>query len=250
MKESTIRIPTLLGGAPALVIRRGGGQQRFKGCVLVYHGLGANKEVQRPELTSLAAAGFVAVGVDAPHHGERQDGRLDRLASAAADPHYEVMRIVDRAASEIPAIVSFCLRSYPGCNVGVSGISLGGFIAYGAVVADSRIKACVPIIGSPDWSSTEGPNSREMQKLLPRSPVNFPDRFAPCALLAANAGKDTSVPPQAARKFCKTLKSYYNNGSADRLQYIEYPESEHLMRESDWKDLWRQTLAWFEQYLR
>ncbi|HSP05560.1 MAG TPA: hypothetical protein VLR94_00195, partial [Acidobacteriota bacterium] len=86
MNIRTFSISTGNGPAPVLMYEpeRGAGT----GTVLLYHGLGAAKDVQRTELEWLCAAGLRGVCVDAPHHGERSDGLLDRLASAE-NPHPE-----------------------------------------------------------------------------------------------------------------------------------------------------------------
>lgn len=65
--------------------------------------------------------------------------------------------------------------------------------------------------------------------------MHTPDELTRAPLLLLNAGKDTSVPPEAARRFASS--------HADRgVEYVEYPNSEHLMRPDDWDDLWRRAL--------
>jgi len=244
MRENKIRIETSSGNAPALVFE----PDQSRGTVLVYHGLGAAKEVQRKEMGWLADAGFAAICVDAPHHGERADGYLETLSSVETTAqHFLVMKLVSEAMKEIPAIVEYCIQHLSG-NVGIVGISLGGFITYGAAVVEPRIKAAVPILGSPDWSPKHGPASPEMQTLMEHAAVRFPERFPPCAVFAANAGKDIFVPPQASREFVSVLKNHYS-AYPERLNYIEYSHSEHRMREEDWNDLWQRIVAWFHRFL-
>ncbi len=244
IQETTIRIETPLGYAPVLILR----PPEHRGTALVYHGLGAGKEVQRKEMAWLAEAGFTAVCVDAPHHGERADGYLDVLTSAeTANQHFLVMKLVSEAISEIPAIVEYCLRYFSG-DVGITGISLGGFIAYGAAIVEPRIKASVPILGSPDWNPKEGHATVELLALMERAPARFPEKFSPCAVFAVNAGKDIYVPPRASREFIQTLQNEYQ-ACPERLQYLEYPDSEHMMRDEDWNDLWQRVLSWFHRFL-
>jgi hypothetical protein len=219
-----------------------------RGTVLLYHGLGAAKEVQRKEMVWLAEAGFTAVCVDAPHHGERDDGLLEAIGQMSdAEAHPRVMNIVREAIAEIPVLVDHCMSEYSD-NVAIAGISLGGFVAYGAVPVEPRLKAAVPILGSPDWAPKNGEPSSEMRQLLEQAPVHFPDRFPPCAVFGANAGKDIFVPPAASRAFFQTLDKMYQD-FPDRLKYVEYPESEHFMREQDWNDLWRDVIDWFGRFL-
>lgn len=244
MREIKIRIETPLGHAPVLVLE----PEQSGGTVLVYHGLGASKEVQRKEMQWLVNAGFTAVCVDAPHHGERADGYLEALSSAeTTDQHFLVMKLVFEAMQEIPAIVEYCIQNFPG-NTGITGISLGGFVAYGAPVVEPRLKVAVPILGSPDWSPKDGSLSPEIRSLTEQAPARFPERFPPCAVLAANAGKDIFVPPQASREFFPVLQNHYH-AYPERLNYLEYPDSEHSMREEDWNDLWRKIVTWFHRFL-
>lgn len=246
LREFKIRIPTPTGTAPSLVIEPECAQR--KGAILVAHGLGAEKEVQRKEMIWLAEAGFSVVALDAPHHGERKDGYLETLSRQVdSEAHTLAMKIVQEAVTEIPAIVEYCLQRFTR-DVGITGISLGGFIAYAAVVAEPRLKASVPILGSPDWSPKAGSPPSATLEFLERAPVRFPHKFAPCALFAANAGKDIFVPPAASREFVLSLQPTYQK-FPERLKYIEYPESEHFMREQDWNDLWRQIIEWFDLFL-
>lgn len=245
MNIRTFSIPT--GNGPAPVLMYEPERSVCAGTVLLYHGLGAAKEVQRKELEWLCSANLRGVCVDAPHHGERSDGLLNLLASAE-NPHPEFIRIVREAAFEIPTIVDYCIDRFGG-KVAVCGISLGGFIAFAAVPIDKRLAASVPILGSPDWNQRDGrAPSKLLLELMEHSPVKHPASFPPCALLVANAGKDAQVPPQAARDFVKSLRPHYRD-CADRLQYLEYPESEHMMREQDWISLWQKTTAWLLRFL-
>lgn len=246
LREFKRKIPTPLGSAPVLILEPV--NQHRKGTVLVYPGLSAAKEVQRKEMIWLAEAGFTAVCIDSPHHGERADGYLEILAPLRdAEAHPKFIRIVQEAIQEIPAIVDY-FHERNAQEIGITGISLGGFITYGAVVAEPRLKTAVPILGSPDWSPKKASHDSEMLGIIELAPVQFPEKFPPCALFAANAGKDASVPPAASRDFVSHLRSFYHD-FPERLKYQEYPESEHRMREEDWNDLWRQVLDWFDRWL-
>lgn len=246
LQESKIKIPTPLDEAPALVLEPE--FQQGKAVILVYPGLGAAKEVQRKEMTWLAEHGFIAVCIDPPHHGERDDGHLQALARHTdAEAHPQFIRIVQEAIQEIPAIVEYCMQQYVP-KIGITGISLGGFITYGAVVEEPRLRAAVPILGSPDWSPKKASSDSAMLKMMKLAPVHFPNKFPPCALFAANAGKDVSVRPAASRQFVAALQVFYDD-YPERLQYKEYAESQHMMRENDWNDLWHHVINWFNRFL-
>ena len=239
-----IQIPTPEGLAPAqLHFKRAGA--RFRGTVLVYHGLAASKEVQRKECEALAEAGLLAVAVDAVGHGERRYPNFESQISSSQAFHH-MLDMIHRSANEIPAIVN-ALEALLGTRAGrfgITGISMGGYIAYAAPAREPRLAAIAPVLGSPDWRIGAWPDD----PLLNRSPNLAPHLFAPRALLVLNAGRDRSVPPTASRKFIDELRPLYRD-TPDRLDYREYPDSEHLMREQDWNDLWPRVVRWMERFL-
>ena len=213
--------------------------------MLVYHGLGATKEVQRKECRSLAEAGLLAVAVDAWGHGERLlPDFAERMGSA--NKHEEFLDIVHRSTLEIPGIIDalVALLGDRAGRFGVVGISMGGYIAFAAAAHEPRLQAFVPILGSPDWTV----GARGDERLLPKSPHRGPRAFAPRALFAANAGQDRNVPAEAARSFVDSLRRAYVD-SPGRLDYREYPLSEHFMRPEDWDDLWGKAVRWMERFL-
>ena len=242
--ELKIQIPTPQGLAPALLhFQRLGA--RFRGTVLVYHGLAANKEVQRKECQALCEAGLLAVAVDAVGHGERRYPNFEAQVSSHQFFHH-MLDMVDRSASELPAIID-ALEALLGTRAGrfgIAGISMGGYIAYAAASREPRLQALVPVLGSPDWRLGAWADD----PLLPKSPHLAPQHFAPRALLALNAGRDRNVPPTASRRFVEELRPLYLE-TPDRLDYREYPESEHMMREGDWNDLWARVVKWMVRFL-
>lgn len=234
--EERIRI----GSAPALLVYRGDPRAAAgSGTILFYHGLGGSKEANRKELQSLAEQGFLAVGIDNVGHGERRYADFDDRF-AVRDTWQELMRAVEGTAREVPAVVDMLVaRGYAAADrVGIAGISMGGFITYGALLVEPRIRVATPILGSPKWweHSLESPH-RQLHRFFPR------------AILSQNAGRDQSVPPDDARRFHEALAEHYAD-APHRHRYIEFENAEHFMPEHDWHILWGNTLDWFDQYLR
>jgi alpha-beta hydrolase superfamily lysophospholipase len=211
-----------------------------QGAILFYHGFTASKEVQGKELSSLAEHGFLAVGLDNVGHGERRYPNFEKRFSFVT-PHAmkNFIAAVRETALEIPQVIDDLLRNglaWPE-KIGVSGISMGGYIAYASVLADRRIRAVAPILGSPKWGS-----------LYYDSPHFYPHNFYPVALLSQNAGEDQSVSPRFACDFHKVLKPYYAE-APERLVYVEYPGVGHFMPEQDWSVLWKNVVEWFVCFL-
>lgn len=225
-----------LGPAPALIARSTEGPLP---AVLWYHGLSVDKDIHRPELERIARAGFLAVGIDAAGHGER---RLPDLEERFAGPRQEIepllFELIGQTVKEVPEIVDALIESglaVPG-KIGIAGISMGGYIVYGSVVAEPRLHLAVAVLGSPEWSHPESPHLRL-------------DRFFPTALLSITAGLDESVPPQAARRLHDQLAPFYR-GSPERLRYRELEGAPHLMGAEDWAITMQEMIEWLGRFGR
>ncbi len=237
----------MLASAPALVLFVDSPRDSARnGTVLLYHGFGASKESCIPVLSRLATAGFLAVGIDGIGHGERRyvdfDARFPPFEPhLVGDVHLEAafLEVVRATVAEIPDILDTLLRrhwAYPE-QIGITGLSFGGFVSYAAVVADARIQAAAPVVGSPQWK-------------LPwlDSPHLHLDRFYPTALLSQTAGLDTAQPPAVVRAFHQHLAPYYVQ-APERLCYIEYPDLPHDLRLQDSEKAWNAVVHWFETFL-
>jgi dienelactone hydrolase len=229
----------MLAGAPCLAVSRDRPVQAArKGLVLFYHGFTATKETNLPELELLAGAGFLAVGVDAVGHGERRYPDFDeRFPEQHSEQAF--LDIVEATTGEIPKILDGLSEQGLLCDVriGVAGVSMGGYITYGAVLADPRISAAVAIMGSPVWQGRGG-----------RSPHHRPDGFFPTALLSQTAGRDSVVPAVNARRFHRVLEPLYAP-HPERLSYIEFARADHMMAAEVWQQAITNLVAWFERFI-
>ena len=210
-----------------------------KGCILFFHGLGASKDVQRPDLESLAAQGYLVVGVDSVGHGERRYPDFDRrLSKTNPDFMREFLTVVLETAKEVPFLVDVLEQTglIRNGHVGIAGISQGGFITYTAVTLEPRLKIAVSIVGSPRWALE-----------LPESPHLHLKAFYRVFLLSQNATRDEPVPSRDARDFHRRSRRFYPD-DATRFAYVEYAESDHLLG-AVWDVLWARTLGWFGSHL-
>lgn len=231
---------TRLGQTPALMVYRNKlSEAAQKGCILFFHGLTGAKEVQLPELESLAEHGFLAVGLDNVGHGERRFPDFETLFSDRnPNIEQEFLSAVLSTAQEVSEILNVLENEgliHPQ-KIGAAGISMGGYIIYTAVTLEPRIKVAASIIGSPLWKLD-----------LPESPHRHLDKFSNVKLLSQTAGKDDIVPARYARQFHTRLKTYYADYD-DRFAYIEYPRSGHFMETEDWETVWTKTVNWFESH--
>lgn len=145
---------------PLLILRKGERRDRLP-VAIVLHGTGGSKEGTRGRLETFADRGFLAVSMDARHHGERRvpipDLRIPYLSAMLRayrtgkghpylyDTVWDVMRLIDYLSTRPDVEAS---------RMGVIGLSKGGTEAYLAAAADERIAAVVPLIGvqSFGWS--------------------------------------------------------------------------------------------------
>jgi uncharacterized protein len=211
-----------------------------KGTILFYHGLGASKDIQLQDLKNLAMFGFLVIGIDNIGHGERRFSDFDfRFSPENPNRERDIQLAVYETAQEIPQIVDalFEQSMVKQNRLGITGISMGGFITYRAILEEKRFNCAVSILGSPLWenNSTQSPH------------LSIGD-FFPIPLLSLNAGSDHLVPVEHARTFHHNLKQYYKT-SPEKICYIEYPDADHFMPQHDWDNLWKKMVEWFEKWL-
>ncbi len=144
------RLQQHIGSVPVLILHE---ERELRGTVLVYHGLTACKETQEKELASLARRGFLAVGVDAVGHGERRYPDLEKRM-ADENSHVHFLEMVRASVVEIPGLVCEIKKLFPNHgSFGLTGISMGGYIAFaaGAVCDDIRpsLRFSAPPTGLP-----------------------------------------------------------------------------------------------------
>lgn len=232
-----------IAGAPCRVVHEGDPSEAgSRGTVLFYHGLGAEIAGQTKELLSLAAAGFLVVGVDAVGHGVRRwsdfGERFSHPRSEVEDTFREVVRA---SVAEIPGLLDALIErgwSRPE-RFGIGGISMGGILTYLAIPREPRLRVATPILGSPRWMDN-----------APDSPHLHPEAFPPVALLSQTGGADRNVPPEPAREFHQDLAPRYRErGQEHRLGYVEWEGCEHFFPEREWELLWANVVAWYQRFL-
>ncbi len=144
--DATHRVPGILLGSSS---------QR-KPVVIVLHGTGGNKNDELPLLRKLAARGFVAISIDAPHHGQRSKlgrGNAEHeeafvQAYKSTSPNHEHPFFYD-TVWDVMRLVDY-LETRPDVDakrIGLMGISKGGIETYLTAAVDQRIAAAVPCIG-------------------------------------------------------------------------------------------------------
>jgi alpha-beta hydrolase superfamily lysophospholipase len=216
--------------------------------VVVLHGLGVSADVQRHELNWLADWGMSAVGLDAPHHGARWDGMIDELGHLGPlEYHARLLRLILEATPEVSRVIDHLIDEGHG-PIGLAGISLGAYTALSVASRDSRVRATVSVLGSPDWTPRDGHLTHELYELMQHAPVHRPEDCARNPLLLLNAGQDHLVPAHGSRDFVHRVHEHYP-WLGQHVEYVEYPESDHFVRQQDWDDMWRCAMGFLRWHL-
>lgn len=194
---------------------------QLRASVILLHGYSADAAANLGDAKSFVDEGTEVVLPDAPGHGLRQDGRLADIA-ALPDGHRSaaIHAIAREWAAELPQLAAEC-RERGANRIGVVGISMGGFAALGALVQPCSFDAVAAVLCAPTLV--------DLAAITNGCPP----------LLLGLAGRDTSVPPAAGRRFA------HDYGA----QLHEYPDSEHFMRGEDWNDLWGHATAFLRRHL-
>ena len=193
----------------------------LRASVILLHGYSASARVNRVDGEALLGEGIEVLLPDAPGHGTRQDGRLQRIAAFPDEQRAAAIHAVAREwLGELPSLVAHC-HARGATRVGLVGISMGGFTALGALAQPCLFAAVAAVLAAP----------------LLVDPASVTAGCPP--LLLGLAGLDQSVPPAPAREF----------GRSYGAELHEYAESEHFMRGEDWCDLWGRTRAFLHQHL-
>jgi dienelactone hydrolase len=121
--------------------------------VIMLHGTGGKKEDMKEQMEKYAQAGFFAVAIDGPFHGERaspgaksadyelavlQAWRTGQGHPFFYDTVWDVMRLVDYLQKRDDVDPQ---------RIGLMGVSKGGIETYLTAAVDPRIAAAVPFIG-------------------------------------------------------------------------------------------------------
>ena len=200
--------------------------------VVVLHPLGSRKEKMLPGLLALARAGCRAVAIDARLHGERL-GAADREARLQADFFGTSAAIIEGTALD----VSRLLDALGAGRAAVHGISIGGYSAFAALLAEPRLAVASVAIGSPDWAGPMrafglGPGNPFYDRALSSSPLALlPAVLPPRPLLMQHGTLDETVSADGVIALEKALRPLYAE-MPERLHLELYPGLGHVYPDS------------------
>ena len=234
----------LAGDLPSLSVAREGLGANAP-WVIVLHPLGSRKEKMLPGLYAFAQIGCRAVALDARWHGERP-GADEREARQQADFFGTTASVIEGTVSDVARL----LDALGAERVAVHGISLGGYIAFGALLSEPRLQAASVAIGSPDWAAPMqafglGPGNPFYDRAAAVSPLALlPAVLPPRPLLMQHGTLDETVSVDGVMALEQSLRPLYASAPG-RLHLELYPGLGHVYSD----DMERRALEWIARFM-
>jgi hypothetical protein len=209
------------------------------------HGLGGRKEGLLPTLYAFARHGMRAAALDARRHGERPgaEEREDRLAQDYLGTMYEM---ISGTAKDIGALLDHLGDE----RAAIHGISLGGYIAFAAMLDEPRLAVAAVAMGSPDWLGPlresgidlEGPIAAALKQINPLDRAEF--TYPPRPLLMLHGTDDDVVSAAGVQALYERLRPSYA-AAPERLELALFPGLGHEYT----TEMLERSIAWTKRYL-
>ncbi len=192
--------------------------------------------------TSLAGSGIDACIMYLPCFGPRRGLDQGRLLKMTDNPE-QLITAIEQAVWDIRRTAR-CLAAQNHINpdqIGICGVSLGGFIAALAAGVDAQFPKAAVIMAGGDLSTvlmTEEPEVRRIKKsilnqqitpekltemLKSIEPLTYAHRLQNSQILMVSGSKDTVVPPQCAEKFAQKAQTkiiWYPKNHYEMVQHV------------------------------
>lgn len=245
----------MIDGIPVLVCFKK--DNRRKPLVILSHGFNESKDRWTPHLSSLAEDGYFAAALDNRSHGERKEPDFaSQVFSGNKLKIHEVRRLIKETAEDVSRLIDHFADSpeVDPDRIGMTGVSMGGFTTFRALVIEKRIKAAAPVISSPYWDdipqgvpAADDQVSRQALERISReySPALFPEQFYPRPILMQIGDQDGHYVPERVEQFYQQLKRDYYQEDPQRLKLVIHEGVGHEFTPA----MWAKVIKWFKKYL-
>ncbi|MGI4790688.1 MAG: alpha/beta hydrolase family protein [Janthinobacterium lividum] len=223
----TLSQDVLAGDLPTLTIARDD-LAKDAPLVIALHGLGGRKETMLPGLYAFARAGCRVVAFDVQWHGERP-GAAERETRLQTDFFTTTGEMIQGTAHDISRL----LDALGADRAAIHGISLGGYIAFTALMLEPRLQVASVAIGSPDWTGPMrkfglSPGNPIFDMALSLSPLTLlPAALPPRPLLMQHGTLDETVSVDGVIALEKSLRPLYA-ANPERMHLELYPNLGHV----------------------
>jgi dienelactone hydrolase len=227
------------GGVPAMVALPDEAANGPVPAVLWLHGRTASKEMDPGRYLRWVRAGFAAVAVDLPGHGERLDLSLQQPA--------RTLDVLEQMLGEIDGVVEG-LRDVAGIDtarLGIGGMSLGGMVTLRRLCDPHEFKAAsvegtCGLLEGMYFPAEFGLAVRPWIVDHPRERVQRLEAMGhlsamkPLPMLVLHSEADEMVPWEAQRRYVEAVRGHYtaSGASAELVRVKTWPTtgapSEHL----------------------
>ncbi|MHB8059585.1 MAG: alpha/beta hydrolase family protein [Gaiellaceae bacterium] len=223
--------------------------------LLLSHWFSGSKESWLERLDELSGRRYFVVAMDNRLHGERAGAGFETLMPGGKLDLPNSRRAIHETATDVSALIDhFSLDgAVDSDRIGITGISMGGFVSFAALVNDARIKVATPIIASPYWGDVPADTPVDLDAAAAadladfarnNEPASRMETIPPRALLMQIGAEDVHYDCGSVELFYEELRPLYGDES-ERLGLIVQPGIGHECT----PEMWANTLAWLEKYL-
>ena len=213
--------------------------------IILQHGLFGTKERNILMGLELAKEGFFVILPEASMHGERysesliqllREHPINSIMNVLLETKDDIIRLLDELKDLIDIQIS---------KVGITGVSMGGLLTYMVGMADPRIQAMAPIIGSSRYLDIFRYSSINRELGIPESviqtitiptsihealesldPVYHPEKLLLRPLLHQFGEQDTIIPVNLCLQTADAIQEAYRD-APERFQSIGHPNVGH-----------------------
>ena len=119
--------------------------------IIFSHGFRGNKEDFPEEMKLYTMNNFFTISIDNKGHGDRNDIQFFKYAMENEKLNIlKVRELINETAKDIHKVITFLENNdhIDTSRIGMSGISMGGFITFRALTLEKRIRVAAPFIVS------------------------------------------------------------------------------------------------------
>jgi dienelactone hydrolase len=221
--------------------------------VIIGHGYDNDMYEGTSYALKLANEGIAALCFTMAKQGERYDGFMDNI-TCDADFGKALFTIIEESYDDLETLMDHFSKDerIDGDRIAISGLSHGANLCYYALKKNKRLKAAVPILGSPNFteliiysmdkeSQEQFTDSKEIELLdyiKALDPYDYLINDEKRPMLLINGEKDDNIPAKFSKEFHQKVTLNSKNGASPVELFIadefHYVSREMIERAIEW----------------